>query len=434
MEAKYFTENSEVQEIIRKIKAKNLIVSDVLDEEGNQYVDLVQEGGGVLGIALLGYTYVLEQVGIRFFSLAGTSAGAINTMLLAAVDNIEKSKTHKIIDIIANKNLYDFVDGPFFVKLLLKAVRTSKEDKPLLLKAVKKLFKILWTLLWILFVIIYAVIKKGMNPGKNFNEWLASILSDNNIKSTRDLIKLRRKPEGIVIRPGIIRDASDLSPKLKIITAEITTETRVIFPEMNYLFWNITDDVNPSVYVRASMSIPIFFHPLKVSIGSDIKKEDWLTCVKYKGDLPPNAFFVDGGILSNFPIDVFHNQRNIPRLPTLGVKLGDDRNKASNVGSIMKFLMAIFNSARHVLDYQFLLKNEDYEHLIQKIDIGEHNWLDFSMPDEDKLDLFIRGAKAADEFLGKFNWEEYKEIRAKLIKDGLSQTAEIPIKDNIENN
>jgi len=27
----------------------------------NQYVDLVQEGGGVLGIALVGYTSILEN-------------------------------------------------------------------------------------------------------------------------------------------------------------------------------------------------------------------------------------------------------------------------------------------------------------------------------------------------------------------------------------
>ena len=43
---------------------KSLQVSDVTDREGNQYVDLVQEGGGVLGIALVGYTYVLEKMAI----------------------------------------------------------------------------------------------------------------------------------------------------------------------------------------------------------------------------------------------------------------------------------------------------------------------------------------------------------------------------------
>jgi len=76
-----FTNHDEVLGIVRGLQASRLqhpedfIFSDVIDEEGHQYVDLVQEGGGMLGIALVGYTYVLEQMGIRFVSLAGTSAG-----------------------------------------------------------------------------------------------------------------------------------------------------------------------------------------------------------------------------------------------------------------------------------------------------------------------------------------------------------------------
>ncbi len=61
------------------------IVSDVYDDDGNQYVNLVQKGGGVLGVALVGYTYILEKMGIRFVRLAGTSAGAINTALMTVI-------------------------------------------------------------------------------------------------------------------------------------------------------------------------------------------------------------------------------------------------------------------------------------------------------------------------------------------------------------
>ena len=50
-------------------------VSDIRDRHGNQYVDLVMEGGGVLGVALAGYSYVLESAGLRFLGLGGTSAG-----------------------------------------------------------------------------------------------------------------------------------------------------------------------------------------------------------------------------------------------------------------------------------------------------------------------------------------------------------------------
>jgi len=53
--------------------------------------------------------------------------------------------------------------------------------------------------------------------------------------------------------------------------------------------------------------------------------------------------------------------------------------------------------------------------LIEKIDIGDHNWLDFGITDEAKLDLFKRGAIAAERFLRQFDWNNYKKIREQLI-------------------
>ena len=95
MDKRKFTENGEVLAILRDLRREinGKKFSDIIDLNNNQYVDLVQEGGGVLGIALVGYVYVLEKMGIRFLSLAGTSAGSINTMLMAAAGtcDIEKS-------------------------------------------------------------------------------------------------------------------------------------------------------------------------------------------------------------------------------------------------------------------------------------------------------------------------------------------------------
>jgi NTE family protein len=151
MNTEYFTENEKVRKIISNLEKdiSEKTFSDVIDEKGNQYVDLVQEGGGVLGIALLGYTYVLEQLGIRFFSLAGTSAGAINTLLMAACDTVDKPKSEKIIGLIANKNLYDFVDGPFFVKFLLKAIKIKSKDDPSLKRIIIDTLKLFGNLLFI---------------------------------------------------------------------------------------------------------------------------------------------------------------------------------------------------------------------------------------------------------------------------------------------
>ena len=226
MKTNDFISNSEIRKIINELKVNipGKIFSDVIDDEGHQYVDLVQEGGGVLGIALLGYTYVLEQMGIRFFSLGGTSAGAINTLLLAAVDKIENPKTEKIIDILLNLDLFNLVDGSFMVKKLFKAIKNNSFI----------LYKILWTLAILPHLLKY----KRLNPGNYFLNWITEILNNNNIYSTTDLLN-KRNYGGIKIREGINNTSQDLQPKLKIITAEITTETRVIFPEMNILFWDI---------------------------------------------------------------------------------------------------------------------------------------------------------------------------------------------------
>ena len=98
-----FTGQPDVVQLIERMKndkVNQMQFSDLLDSSGNQYVELVQEGGGVLGVALIGYTYVLEQMGIRFFSLAGTSAGSINAMLLAGLGDVSKPKSEKVIDVL----------------------------------------------------------------------------------------------------------------------------------------------------------------------------------------------------------------------------------------------------------------------------------------------------------------------------------------------
>ena len=43
----------------------------------DKFCDLVCEGGGIKGIALLGAIYYLNEQGYEFKKIAGTSAGAI---------------------------------------------------------------------------------------------------------------------------------------------------------------------------------------------------------------------------------------------------------------------------------------------------------------------------------------------------------------------
>lgn len=373
--------------------------SDVVDDDGHQYIDLVLEGGGVLGIALVGYTYALEHFGFRFLSVGGTSAGAINALLIAALGTPAERKSEKLIELLAGTDMFEFVDGDSDARDFTRAIA----ERAGIIKLGWKGWQVLDDLNDDL----------GLNPGTVFLRWLRQALATAGIRSSRDLrAKMRKLPRGI--RAGRERiTVRRANPRLAIVAADVTTETKVVFPEMAPLYWRDPDAVNPAQYVRASMSIPYFFHPYRVRRiprGPEAVRR-WRNMAGYTGMLPREAVFVDGGIMSNFPIDLFHSPRT-PRMPTFGVKLGHERSEPQDVSSPLKLGGAVFNAARHYADYDFLFRNPDYRQLVAHIDTGGHYWLDFFMDEETKVDLFARGVAAAVRFLRGFDWQGYKRLRA----------------------
>ena len=407
---KKFTENETIISLISQIP-EGKRYSDIEDAQGLQYVDLVQEGGGVLEIALVGYTYILEQAGIRFMSLAGTSAGAINTMMMAGLGTIDERKSEKVLTIINQQNLFDLLDGPKRVKRLIH-------------KIIKKEKGIIWGLIFSALT-IYRRLKRrlGLNPGTYFEAWITAQLKSNEIHTLKDLTALREKlPEGL---KNVQSDTNidDIKAQLAIITSDITTHTKVEFPKMTELYWSNPEDIAPAKLVRASMSVPFLFEPFQVNhLPNKGHKNDknWIEHASYYGPVPPSVKFVDGGLLSNFPINVFHrSDGGIPRMPTFGVRLSTFREDYSRIGSLGNFAGAMISTMRQIFDYDFLLKNPDYKHLICRIDASEQfNWLDFNMSEEDQIKLFNLGAEKAVEFLNTFDWKAYKEVREDLNKTG----------------
>lgn len=374
--------------------------SDVLDAEGRQYVDLVLEGGGMLGIALVGYTYVLEQIGIRFLSLGGTSAGAINALLLAALETRDKAKTDDMVRLLANQNFYEFIDGDADARRVIGSTLRGSGLLSMLYAGVQVRDNLEdhW----------------GLNPGTVFYEWLRAHLHEAGVHTWADL-RARLEAGSLVRRTGEKYELPPAEKLLAIVAAEITTETKVIFPRMAPLFWEEPERVHPAEYARASMSIPFFFHPVRIRPPHDMgSARRWIELASFDGPPPEECLLVDGGILSNFPIDIFHAPHRVPAAPTFGAKLGVDRSYAHPVQGPLGLARAMFNTARHGLDYDFIIRNPDYRGLVTSISTQGFNWLDFAMPDEDKLALFTRGAEAACSFLRLFDWAKYKELRRHL--------------------
>ncbi len=437
------------------------IVSDVTDDEGHQYAHLVQKGGGVLGIALVGYTYILEKMGIRFLRLAGTSAGAINTALMTVVGEKKDEKSTHILEALSNLDFFCLVDGPPTVRRIIKKFISHHNfttrvkwfswvvfltglilflinfillglhnwypvlsDYSLISFIVSALYFIL---LGAIFYYIYRIVKSlqntgyGINPGDYFYNWIKQQLQSNGVYTVSDLNKKASTLPDLKLRAENPQDATTLFGDVTFITSELVTQNKIQFPEMSNLFRlkNDIDSLHPAGFIRASMAIPLFFESYYIdNIPCESKeiKDAWLNTLN-EPNPPSMARFVDGGILSNFPINIFYNPKiTVPRLPSFGIDLDDrkpdDQKKNASAWSITGYLGRIFNTIRFYYDKDFLLKNRMYEKGIGKIPLSEYNWLNFFLSDQDKIDMFIKGAKAATKFLiTDYNWEDYKLTR-----------------------
>ncbi len=483
-----FVQSSGVAEMVTALKAKiraeeeagkPFIVSDIFDSEGNQYADLVQEGGGVWGIALLGYTYVMEQVGIRFFSLAGTSAGAINTMLMAANESRSKSASEKLIAELLALDLFSLVDGKKgnwqvtrWVKKIIQKFVLKKNYMKRAAGILLLLFGLLvvtniagllsylisasrfsfwvsiialatWSIVLFLIVFAYKRIKTiarsgyGLNAGNRFYDWISSTLKKQQIDNLEDLKKMFCcVPQQLFVREDRLRDAlhgspttAPANPMLVIVASDITTGNKIEFPRMWDMFWDNLADVPPAAFVRASMSIPLFFETCKipVSLGLVKAKEKWQDHINWNGKIPEEVQMVDGGALSNFPINVFYNSSYvIPRMPTFGVRLGGDGIQTVNeIRNFGHFISAIIGTLRSNTDKDFINRNKAFDAAVKEVNMSEHSWLNFFMDDDEKQKIFAKGAEAAVSFITGFNWQQYKQERKKNI-DVLTEQKENP--------
>ncbi|ROI00293.1 patatin-like phospholipase family protein [Chryseobacterium daecheongense] len=476
--------------------------SDLLDAEGNQYVEFVQEGGGVWGSALVGYLYSLEIFGIRFLKVAGTSAGAINTMLIAACRTKEEAKSDVIKDILFNWDFSDFMDGKPYVKSIIHAMLNNKNFLKInaMIAAVimiilliipfatpsetslrtKLLFLIPLIPVFITFLCakkFYNDFKKqnsGLNPGNAFLNQMTDVMKGFGIKTVAELnerfvqkeqklnlnyrygngmeyyaialnsieeIKVNNLEHIDLTRYRIFYESAvnndyyknnpfyQLKSEYIVITTDINAKIKVELPTMANLYWSEEEmkKISPAEFVRASMSVPFFFEPFQKMIDKtdDSVKYAWKFWMNTKPeDINPVGVFIDGGSISNFPIDLFHSSDIFfPRMPLFGVQLTSDSDILSEKGKTSEELLKtplsfagnIIGTLKGFNDKTFLTKHTFY-HLfsIQTVNCGTSNWLNFFMKKDEKEELFNRGFRAALDFLNNFDWERYKCERMML--------------------
>lgn len=230
-------------------------------------IDLVLAGGGVKGIGLAGAVVKLMEAGYRAYRVAGSSAGSIVGSIVAAAAKNDQMTPREVRDLTLSIDYRKFLDpGPV-------------ERLPLLGPS--------WAILQ----------GTGIYQGDYAHDFIADQLADLGVSTFGDL-RL---------------DDDELAPeqryRLVVTAADVTTGQLVRLPWDYRRLYGLDPDEQPVAdAVRASMSIPFVFRPVTLT-----------------GATGRESTLVDGGLLSNYPIDSLDRpDGKKPRWPTFGVTLLPD--------------------------------------------------------------------------------------------------------------
>jgi NTE family protein len=206
------------------------------------YKNLVLEGGGIRGLAYPGALEVLEQKGIlKDIDRVAGSSVGAIAGLLVALDYT----SYEIDSVLQTLKIQEFNDGKFFVG---KIRRVKKEY--------------------------------GFYKGDKFEAWLKELIQ---------------------FKTGDPNTSFDELHQLHVTNKKFKdfycTGTNVTLQRLETLSWKTWPDMELSTAVRISGCIPFYFKPVPVD---DYGKE-----VAVIDTLSNYSLFVDGGMLCNYPINMF---------------------------------------------------------------------------------------------------------------------------------
>jgi NTE family protein len=316
--------------------------------ESGRPADLVLEGGGVKGLGTAGAVMGLLDAGWTFPRVAGTSVGALAAAFAAAG---------------ASSTVFGDVLG----RLDLRRIPDRRVPLPL----VSEGFSL--------------VRRRGAYAGDWIHQWLYRELEALGVRTFADLR----------------RDDPDADPALStpdhryglVVMATDVTNGRLLRLPWDYPRFGLDPDEQlVADAVRMSLSIPFYFEPC--TLRNPVTGEE--------------ATIVDGGVLSNFAIEIFDRTDGLaPRWPTFGVRLLPDL--PAGLGDIVPFFGLPMFPAVRLLEQVVAtaLVGRDQTHLerpgvrerTMTVDTRGTAITEFGIGDAERQELIGRGGRAAREFL-----------------------------------
>ena len=333
------------------------------DNPADLRADLVLSGGGVKGIGLVGVAAALVDGGYAVQRVSGTSAGSLVGSIVAAAAQSGRLDTAALTELALTLPYRKFRDGGLIERI------------PFVGPA--------WGLLR----------DTGMYRGDFAHDWVRSELKNLGVTTFGDLA---------------VDDDHLLTERryrLVVTVADLTTGQLVRLPWDYRRVYGLDPDEQPVAdAVRASMSIPFFYRPVTLKAASG-----------------RTSLLVDGGVLSNFPIDSFDRpDGNLPRWPTFGVTVIPEL--PDNLDDVLPGLTPLVPrpcSKPMLLESLLttMLVGHDQAHLSQpwvdvraiRVDTTDVGVLDFDITREHAKLLYDKGYQAAANFLTTWNWPAYIE-------------------------
>jgi NTE family protein len=317
-------------------------------------VDLVFEGGGVKGIGLAGAYSLLEERGYRVENAAGTSAGAITAALVAAgytADELREIVFSLDYRSFEDRRWYEHTYAGFGFNVLRE---------------------------------------QGLYRGEAFYEWMKEKLAAKNVHTFSDLATTSEDP----------RHAA----RLQVIVSDVTARRLLVLPRDAEVLGLDPNTLEVALAVRMSMSIPIFFEPVRIE-NAKTNHEHLL---------------VDGGMLSNFPVWLFDcDDDKPPRWPTFGMLLVEPDPKTPVTARLpepergprgARGIVQLFGAMLHTMmeaHDRLYLEQATFARTIGIPTLGVGT-TEFDLPRARAEALYQSGRDAASKFLETWDFEGYK--------------------------
>ena len=311
------------------------------------------------GIALAGAAAALVQAGYQPQRISGTSAGALVGAVLAAAAQAGRLTAPQLEVLAMSIDYRDFLDPGLAERI------------PVLGPA------------------FGALTGDGIYRGEALRRWVADRLDDYGVRTFADLA---------LDDPGL---PAEQRYRLVVTVADVTLGQLVRLPwDYQRLYGLDPDEQSVADAVRASTAIPFFYHPAQLTSADG-----------------RTSTLVDGGLLSNFPIDSLDRTDGAPpRWPTFGVTLLPDL-PADNAQVIPALRPLHLFGGPTLLEQvgTTILVGRDQAYLNQpwvsartiRIDTSAVGVLDFDLDEPGKRTLYQSGFRAGAEFLSTWDWPSY---------------------------